>query len=49
MAQKEHQQLVFKFGEVEYEPDDIENKEEWGLMDMAQNELPQLLLPLLPC
>src|SRR3954465_14448185 len=31
--------LVFKLGEVDSEPKEIENKEEWGLMDMAQNEL----------
>ena len=39
MAQKDHLPLVFKFGEVDSEPEEIENKEEWGLMDMAQNEL----------
>ena len=35
MAQKDHLPLVFKFGEVDSEPEEIENKEEWGLMDMA--------------
>ena len=39
MAQNDHLPLLFKFGEVDSEPEDIENKEEWGLMDMAQNEL----------
>ena len=39
MAQNDHLPLVFKFGEVDSEPEEIENKEEWGLMDMAQNEL----------
>ena len=39
MAQKDHLPLVFKFGEVDSEPEEIENKEEWGLMDMAQNDL----------
>ena len=39
MAQKDHLPLVFKFGEVDSEPEEIENKEEWGLMDMALNEL----------
>ena len=39
MAQKGHLPLVFKFGEVDSEPEEIENKEEWGLMDMAQNKL----------
>jgi len=39
IAQKGHLPLVFKFGEVDSEPEEIENKEEWGLMDMAQNEL----------
>ena len=39
MAQKDHLPLVFKFGEVDSEPMEIQNKEEWGLMDMAQNEL----------
>ena len=39
MAQKDHLPLVFKFGEVDSEPEKIENKEEWGLMDMAQSEL----------
>ena len=48
MAQKDHLPLVFKFGEVDSEPEEIENKEEWGLMDMAQNELARLLLPPLP-
>ena len=37
-AQKDHLPLVFKFGEVDSEPEEIEN-EEWGLMDMAQNKL----------
>ena len=35
MVQKDHLPLVFKFGEVDSEPEEIENKEEWGLMDMA--------------
>ena len=39
MPQNDHLPLVFKFGEVDSEPEEIENKEEWGLMDMAQNEL----------
>ena len=39
MAQKDHLPLVFQFGEVDSGPNKIENKEEWGLMDMAQNEL----------
>ena len=39
MAQNDHLPLVFKFGEVDSDPEEIENKEEWGLMDMAQNEL----------
>ena len=39
MAQKDHLPLVFKFGEVDSEPEEIENKEEWGLMDMAENKL----------
>ena len=39
MAQNDHLPLVFKFGEVDSEPEEIENKEEWGLMDMAQNKL----------
>ena len=39
MPQNDHLPLVFKFGEVNSKPEEIENKEEWGLMDMAQNEL----------
>ena len=39
MARNDHLPLVFKFGEVDSELKEIENKEEWGLMDMAQNEL----------
>ena len=39
MAQNDHMTLVFKFGEVDSELEEIENKEEWGLMDMALNEL----------
>ena len=39
MSQNDHMPLVFKFGEVNSEPEEIENKEEWGLMDMAQYEL----------
>ena len=39
MAQNDHLPLVFKFGEVDSEPEEIENKEEWGLMDMPLNEL----------
>ena len=39
MAQNDHLPLVFKFGEVDSEPEELENKEEWGLMNMAQNEL----------
>ena len=35
MAQNDHLPLVFKFGEVDSETEEIENKEEWGLMDMA--------------
>ena len=35
MAQNDHMPLVFKFGEGDSEPEEIENKEEWGLMDMA--------------
>ena len=33
MAQNDHLPLVFKFGEVDSEPEEIENTEEWGLMD----------------
>ena len=43
MAQNDHLPLVFKFGEVDSEPEEIENKEEWGLMDMVQNELAAVL------
>ena len=39
MVQKDHLPLVFKFGKVDSDPQNIENKEEWGLMDMALNEL----------
>ena len=39
MTQNDHLPLVFKFGEVDSEPQETENKEEWGLMDMALNEL----------
>ena len=39
MAQNDHLPLVFQFGQVDSEPEEIENKEEWDLMDMAQNEL----------
>ena len=39
MAQKDHLPLVFNFGEVDSEPGEIVNKEEWGLMDMALNKL----------
>ena len=39
MAQNDHLPLVFKFGEVDYGPEEIKIKEEWGLMDMALNEL----------
>ena len=35
MAQNDHLPLVYKFGEVDSEPEEIENKEEWGLMDLA--------------
>ena len=35
MAEKDLLPLVFKFGEVDSEPEEIENKEEWGLMDSA--------------
>ena len=35
MAQNDHQPIVFKFGEVDSETEEIANKEEWGLMDMA--------------
>ena len=45
MAQKDHLPLVFKFGEVDSEPEEKENKEEWGLMNMAQNEMSRRLLP----
>ena len=54
MVQKDHLPLVFKFGEVDSEPEEIENKEEWGLTDMAQNELatavaaPALVLAPIP-
>ena len=39
MAHKDHLPLVFRFGEVDSEPEEIENKEEWDLRDMALNEL----------
>ena len=39
MAHKDHLPLVFQFGEVDSEPEEIENKEEWDLRDMALNEL----------
>ena len=39
MAHNDHVPLVFKFGEVDSEPEEIENKEELGLMDMVQKEL----------
>ena len=39
MAQNDHLPLVFKFAEANSKMEEIENKEEWGLMDMAQNEL----------
>ena len=48
MAQNDHLPLVFKFGEVDSEPEEIENKEEWGLMDMAQNELAAAVASPLP-
>ena len=48
MAQNDHLPLVFKFGEVDSEPEEIENKEEWGLMDMAQTSWPRRLLPPFP-
>ena len=35
MAQKDHLPLAFKFGEVNSEPEEIGNKEEWGHMDMS--------------
>ena len=35
MPQNDHLPLVFKFGEVDSKPEEIENKEEWRLMDMA--------------
>ena len=35
MAQNDHLPLVFKFGEVDFEPEEVENKEEWGLMDLS--------------
>ena len=35
MPQNDHLPLVFKFGEINSEPEEIENKEEWGLIDMA--------------
>ena len=48
MAQKDHLPLVFKFGEVDSELEEIENKEEWGLMDMAKNELASPVAAPLP-
>ena len=48
IAQNYHLPLVFKFGEVDSEPEEIENKEEWGLMDMAQNELPAAVAAAAP-
>ena len=48
MVQNDHLPLVFKFGEVDSEPEEIENKEEWGLMDMAQNELAVAVATPLP-
>ena len=48
MAQKDHLPLVFKFGEVDSEPEEIENKEEWGLMDMALNELAAAIIAPVP-
>ena len=39
MVQNDRLPLVFKFVVVDSEPEEIENKEEWGLMDMALNEL----------
>ena len=47
MAQNDHLPLVFKFGEVDSEPEEIEN-EEWGLMDMAQNKLVAVVAAPLP-
>ena len=35
MEKNDHLPLVFKFGEVDSKPEEIENKEEWRLMDMA--------------
>ena len=40
--------LVFKFGEGDSEPEEIENKEEWGLMDMALEELVAAVAALAP-
>ena len=48
MAQKDHLPLVFKFGEVDSEPEETENKEEWSLMVMAQNELVAAVVAPLP-
>ena len=48
MAQNDHLPLVFKFGEVDSEPEEIENKEEWGLMDMAKNEMASPVAAPLP-
>jgi hypothetical protein len=39
MVHKDHLPLVFWFGEVDSEPEEIQNKEEWDLRDMALNEL----------
>ena len=48
MAQNDHLPLVLKFGEVGSELEEIENKEEWGRMDMAQNKLAAVVPAPLP-
>ena len=48
MVQKDHLPLVFKFGEVDSEPEEIKNKEEWGLMEWRRTSWPRWLLPPLP-
>lgn len=39
MAHKDHMPLVFRFGKVDTEPEEIEHKDEWDAMNMAQEEL----------
>ena len=39
MLQKDHMPLVFRFGEVDTKPEEIEHEDEWDTMDMALEEL----------